>query len=123
MPKHKAFKGRRHRKKTSTLDRAYVYGNTVQVALGVPSSSPPRLITDNLSNQRVATNSGSATRSRHFLIRYRCLQARQEGGECSVEFTPDASMPADFLTKWINAVKFRASLLYARGSRVMSGVF
>ena len=100
-----------------------VYGNTVQVALGVPSSSPPRLITDNLSNQRVATNSGSATRSRHFLIRYRCLQARQEGGECSVEFTPDASMPADFLTKWINAVKFRASLLYARGSRVMSGVF
>ena len=100
-----------------------VYGNTVQVALGVPSSTPPRLITDNLSNQRVATNSGSATRSRHFLIRYYCLQTRQDAGECDVAFTPDGSMAADFLTKWINAMKFRASLRYASGSRVKSGVF
>jgi len=37
--------------------------------------------------------------------------------------TPACCMPADFLTNWINAVKFRASVLYARGSRVMSGVF
>ena len=100
-----------------------VYGNTVQVALGVPSSTPPRLITDNLSNQRVATNSGSATRPRHFLIRYYCLQARRDAGECDVAFTPDDSMAADFLTEWINAVKVRASLRYARGSRVESGVF
>ena len=97
-----------------------VYGNTVQVALGVPSPSPPRLITDNLSNQRVATNSGSASRSRHFLIRYKCLQVRQSGGECDVTFTPDADMPADFLTKWINAVKLRESLMYARGDRSSS---
>ena len=96
---------------------------SMQVALGVPAPSPPRLLTDNLSNQRVATNSGSAARSRHFLIRYKCLQARQSEGECDVVFTPDPSMPSDFLTKWIDSVKFRASLLYARGQRVASGIF
>ena len=98
-----------------------VYGNTVQIALGVPSTLPPRLLTDNLSNQRVATNSGSASRSRHFLIRYKCLQARQNGGGCDVVFTPDADMTADFLTKWINAMKLRLSLLYARGARPRPG--
>ena len=54
---------------------------------------------------------------------FKCLQARQSEGECDVVFTPDPSMPSDFLTKWIDSVKFRASLLYARGQRVASGIF
>ena len=82
---------------------------------------PPRLLIADLSTRRVPTNSGSASQLRHFLIRYKCLQARLSGGECDVTFTPDASMLADFLTEWMHAVKLRRSLmrslLCARGIR------
>ena len=94
-----------------------VYGTLIQIAMGVPSTSVVRLLTDNLSNMRVATNSGSSARSRHFLIRYECLKMRQANGECDVVFTPDPSMPSDFLTKWISALKANASIRYASGQR------
>ena len=94
-----------------------VYGTLIQIALGVPSVSIVRLITDNLSNMRVATNSGSSARSRHFLIRYECLKTRQANGECDVLFTHDPSMPTDSLTKWVSAVKASASIGDAKGER------
>ena len=39
----------------------------------------------------------------------------------TLRFIPDASMPADFLTKWIPAAKFKASITYATNSHA-SGV-
>jgi len=83
-----------------------------------PPEPPPVLdITDNLSNMRVTTNSGSSARSRHFLIRYECLKTRQANGECDVLFTHDPSMPTDSLTKWVSAVKASASIGDAKGER------
>ena len=84
-------------------------------ALGVPPSKPTWLVTDNLSNQRVAANAQAATASRFFLIRSTCLHQRITDGELSVFHIPDPENPSDFLTKFIGAAKTEASVAYASG--------
>ena len=93
-----------------------VYGRTVLHALGVPPKEPTRLLTDNLSNQRVAQNASSAVNSRYFLIRSTCLHQRVTDGELTVLYVPDPENPSDFLTKFIDASKTNASVAYAAGA-------
>ena len=74
------------------------------------------MLTDNLSNQRVAQNASSAVNSRYFLIRSTCLHQRVTDGELTVLHVPDPENPSDFLTKFIDATKTNASVNYAAGT-------
>ena len=61
----------------------------------------------------VAHNAGSSVRSRHFLKKYKILQERMERKEVTVGHVSDKENPADFLTKWVSADKFKNSVAYA----------
>ena len=91
------------------------YARIVEAALGVPSSCPTTLLTDNLATQRVAQNAQAAARSRHFLIRLRCVHQRIADGAIRVWHIPDPVNPSDFLTKAIGTTKTNASIAYAMG--------
>jgi hypothetical protein len=92
-----------------------IYGRIVLKALGVPQTKATRILTDNLSNQRVAQNANSAASSRFFLIRSTCLHQRITDGELTVLHVPDPQNPSDFLTKFIEAKKTKESVEYATG--------
>ena len=91
------------------------YARIVHAALGVPIDGATMLLTDNLSNQRVAQNAQSSARSRYYLIRSTCLHQRVADGEINVVYVPDAENPSDFLTKSIPEAKTEASICYAIG--------
>ena len=74
------------------------------------------MLTDNLSNQKVATAAKAAANSKHFLIRMTCLHRRAAEGEVTVLWVADPENPSDFLTKWIPTAKFEASVRYAMGT-------
>ena len=93
-----------------------MYARIVLAALGVPVDGPTMLLTDNLSNQRVAQNAQSSARSRYYLIRSTCLHQRVADGSISVAHVPDAENPSDFLTKTIPSDKTEASIRYALGT-------
>ena len=102
---------------SSKAGEAISYAREIFRAFGVLDDTPTLLTTDNLSNQKVGSGVGSPTRSKHFLRRYFALQQRIAGGELALKYTPDPSMPADFLTKWIPRPKLLRSLAYATNSR------
>ena len=81
-------------------------------ALGVPCVGPTFLASDNKANMLVSNSSGSAARSRHFLRMYTMMQERIENGDIAVGHVHDAENPADYLTKWVNKSKFKASDIY-----------
>ena len=39
-----------------------------------------------------------------------------------MQYVPDASMPADFLTKWIDKTKFARSVRYTRTQRALKAI-
>ena len=75
------------------------------------------MTTDNLANQKVGAGISVPTRSKHFIRRYAALRQRIEASDVVLKFTPDASQPADFLTKWIPTAKLEKSLAYATNGR------
>ena len=90
-----------------------VYARIALRALGVDPGGPTIIGTDNLANERVCNNAQSASRSRHFLIRYAAVQRYIAQGDVAVQHIPDAENPSDFLTKWVGKRKLQASLRYA----------
>ena len=96
-----------------------VYARIVLSALGRASDvvgTATRLLTDNLSNQRVCQNANSAVSTRSFLIRSTCLHQRITDGDLTVAHIPDPENPSDFLTKIIGAAKTATSVAYASGA-------
>ena len=93
------------------------YAREVLRAMGIPATAPTVILTDNKANLLVATDSASASRSRHFLRRYFALQQRMARGEVTLAKVDDANMPADFLTKWLASPKVRRSVEYATNAR------
>ena len=89
-----------------------VYARIALKALGVDPGGPTVIATDNLANERVCNNAKSASRSRHFLIRYAAVQRYIAQGDIAVQHIADEENPADFLTKWVGKKKLRASLRY-----------
>ena len=85
----------------------------VLIALGVPPCGATFIGTDNKAHALVANSAGSSVRSRHFLKKYTIMQERMRRDEIAVGHVRDAENPADFLTKWTNADKFKRSLNYA----------
>ena len=100
---------------TVKASKHLTYARIVLAALGVAQATPTRLLTDNLSNQRVAQNAQSSAHSRYYLIRSMCLHQRVADGEISVAYVPDAENPSDFMTKSIPEAKTEASICYAIG--------
>ena len=84
-------------------------------ALGAMIHTATRILTDNLSNQRVAANAQAASASRFFLVRSTCLHQRITDGDITVLHVPDPQNPSDFLTKFIDTKKTEASIRYASG--------
>ena len=97
-----------------------IYARIILRALGVPPVGPTTVITDNLSNMRVSLNAHAASSSRYYLIRSVCLHQRVADGELTVVHTQDPENPSDYLTKFIDATKSTASVLYAMGKRATS---
>ena len=93
------------------------YAREVERGMGVPDEKPTLLTTDNLANQKVGAGISVPTRSKHFIRRYAALRQRIEASDVVLKFTPDASQPADFLTKWIPTAKLEKSLAYATNGR------
>ena len=106
---------------SSKAGEAISYAREILRALGVLPEGQTLLTTDNLANQKVGSGLGCPSRSRHFLRRYAALKQRIASGEVTLRYIPDANMPADFLTKWIPAAKFKTSIAYATNSHA-SGV-
>mmetsp|Transcript_19180 Transcript_19180/g.39137 ORF Transcript_19180/g.39137 Transcript_19180/m.39137 type:complete len:261 (+) Transcript_19180:882-1664(+) len=92
-----------------------VYARIVKKALGAAEQAPTRILTDNLSNQRVAANAQSASASRFFLVISTWLHQRIIDGEITVLHVPDPQNPSDFLTKFINMKKTEESIRYTSG--------
>ena len=94
------------------------YLATVDFHLGDGSHEEPiMLTTDGDSNCRVAACETSAARAKDLLRQYAVLQQRIDARVVKVRHVPDAENPADFLTKWIAAPKFEASVAYATNSK------
>ena len=88
----------------------------VLTAVGTPPQGPTFIATDNKAHMLVAHSAGSSVRSRHFLKKYTIMQERMERKEITIGHVKDAQNPADFLTKWVSADKFKTSLAYATNS-------
>jgi hypothetical protein len=86
-------------------------------AMGALSRDPTPILTDNQANALIAADATSASRARHFLRRYLVLQQRIATGEVQVYKIDDPNMPADFLTKWLDATKLNMSIEYATNQR------
>jgi hypothetical protein len=98
-------------------------GNTVVAVrdVGVPLrlglSEPTFVGSDGRTNVLLATESGAAKQSKHFVRRYNITKQRQRDGDTLVGHISDAESPADFLTKWVSAAKFAASVAYVTNSK------
>jgi hypothetical protein len=89
----------------------------ISTALGCPIVGPTFMGTDNKANLLIATETGTASRSKHALRRYLVLQQAIRDGHVTMGHIPDEENPSDFLTKFINAKKFAASIEYCTNSR------
>jgi hypothetical protein len=98
---------------TRQMTNAIEYHQAIEVALGNADDFPTLVTTDNSANQLVAQGESSAARSRHALRRYLIIQQRIASGDIVIRHVPDTENPADFLTKWVDRVKFEKSIEYA----------
>ena len=73
---------------TSKAGELIAYAREILRALGIPADGPTLIGTDNLSNQRLASNSGCPTRSKHFLRRYEVLVQRVREQQVTVKHVP-----------------------------------
>ena len=102
---------------SAELSKMVVYAREVACALGIPLEGPTRCATDNSSNLQVSSGKGAANRTKHCLRRFLVFRQRVIEGLVSLEHVKDENNPADFLTKWLGAKKFKLSLAYATNSR------
>ena len=100
---------------TVAVCQEVAYARRFLSAMGEQFDGPTTVLTDSLSGARVLNNVRSAARSKAVLWRCAVVQAMACADEKMIVHVPDASNPADFLTKWLAAAKVRASDEYARG--------
>ena len=98
---------------SSKLTEVVVYCREVASALYIELPGPTRCATDNTSNLQVSSGKGAANRTRHCIRRFLASRQRVKDGLVSLEHVKDEDNPADFLTKWLPAKKFKTSLHYA----------
>ena len=101
---------------TSEVGKAIQCAREIALALGIDLGGPTPCGTDNKSNLQVSTGTGAANRSRHCLRRFLVFRQRVQEGSVTLEHVRDENHPADFLTKWLPAKKFKLSMAYATNS-------
>ena len=110
-----------------TLVRLFVDNIPDMVSPTVRTSAsallPTRIITDSLSNQRVASGNGTSTNSRHFLLRYELLLEHVQAGHLDIVYTTDAENPADYLSKFVPPAKQLTSARYSAGRATAAAGF
>ena len=80
-------------------------------AAGYPEIKPTLTFADNMPTVQLG-NGSSPTRSRHIAKRIAYCADKVQKGEFLFKHVKDENNPADFLTKWVNPKKFRASIRY-----------
>ena len=98
------------------LTDSLAYIEAVENGLGVRRDYPYLVTTDNKGNQLVSNGESSASRCRHQLRRWWIISQRINAGSIKMRSVPTAECPADFLTKFIDGAKAKASLEYATNS-------
>ena len=101
---------------TSKATEMAVYGREIAFALGIKLDGPTKCATDNTSNLQVSSGKGAANRTKYCIRRFLASRQRVTEGLVSLEHVKDVDNPADFLTKWLPAKKFKLSLAYATNS-------
>ena len=81
-------------------------------AFGAPVDGPMVVITDSTSNGMVARRKASGQRIKHAMRRWTGIHKRVAKRLITVVHVGDASMPADFLTKWVPKKKVEDSVEY-----------
>ena len=102
---------------TAKLSEMIVYAREIAIAIGITLEGPTRCATDNSSNLQVSSGKGAANRTKHCLRRFLVFRHRVTQGLVTLEHVRDEDNPADFLTKWLGAKKFKISLDYATNSK------
>ena len=101
------------------LSETIEYAREIACALGITLTGPTRCATDNSSNLQVSSGKGAANRTKHCLRRFLAFRQRVSEGLVTLEHVKDVDNPADFMTKWLGAKKFKLSLSYATNSSHM----
>ena len=101
---------------TGKLGETIIYAREIAFALGIDLGGPTRCATDNSSNLQVSSGKGAANRTRHCQRRFLVSRQRVIEGSITLEHVKDEDNPADFLTKWLGAKKFKLSVAYATNS-------
>ena len=83
---------------------------------GTPREGPTVIGTDSSANFQLAMGMAAPGRLKHIARQWAILQERIREGGVRVVDVPDASMPADFLTKWLAKKKVAQSLARATNS-------
>ena len=84
----------------------------IERGFGVMREEPIMVGTDNLANAVVGSTYGTATRSKHFLRRYKAILDAVKRREVKVTHVKDVENPADFLTKFVSKAKLEMSIDY-----------
>ena len=98
------------------LGETIVYAREIAFALGIDLGGPTRCATDHPSNPQASSGNAAANRTRHCQRRFLVVRQRVIEGAITLEHVKDEDNPADFLTKWLNAKKFKLSVAYATNS-------
>ena len=101
---------------TGKVTEMAVYCREIAVALGIELGGPTKCATDNTSNLQISSGKGAANRTKHCIRRFLACRQRVIEGQVSLEHVKDVDNPADFLTKWLPAKKFKLSMAYATNS-------
>ena len=65
--------------------------------------------TDNRANMLLSSGEGAPSRMRHAIRRFSVFVQRVQRGECLLRHVPDPGNASDFLTKFVDKQKYRAS--------------
>ena len=72
--------------------------------------------TDNRANQLLSSGEGAPSRMRHAIRRFKVFAQRVERGECALRHVPDPGNASDFMTKFVDKKKYKASKRWAMGA-------
>ena len=101
---------------TGKAGEALAYAREVFRGLGIVMDQPTVVGTDNRANQLLSSGEGAPTRMKHCIRRFKVFVQRVASGECTLIHVPDTQNPADYLTKFVDEKKYRASDEWATGA-------
>jgi hypothetical protein len=83
----------------ASLSNELVWWRTLRADMGLTDSGPLTIHCDNQAAGVLAQHAGKFEATKHILLKYHVLRARQEDGEVVVRWCPASAQVADLLTK------------------------